>query len=96
MNDINPEISPEPEGTPDSADERIPTDRRPLGFWLRAVDALISREFDTAFADEGDGLASRKVQGNITKHHLRAKFDVHARHFDERLLIIDIVRVDHS
>src|SRR6188474_819835 len=53
MNDINPEISPEPEGTPDSAEERIPTDRRPLGFWLRAVDALISREFDTAFADEG-------------------------------------------
>ena len=53
MNDINPEISPEPEGTPDSAEERLPTDRRPLGFWLRAVDALISREFDTAFADEG-------------------------------------------
>ena len=53
MNDINPEISPEPEGTPDSAEERIPTDRRPLGFWLRAVDALISREFDSAFTDEG-------------------------------------------
>ena len=53
MNDINPEISPEPEGTPDSAEERLPTSPRPLGFWLRAVDALISREFDTAFADEG-------------------------------------------
>ena len=53
MNDINPEISPEPDGTPDSAEDRLPTDRRPLGFWLRAVDALISREFDTAFADEG-------------------------------------------
>lgn len=53
MNDINPEISPEPDGTPDGAEERLPTDRRPLGFWLRAVDALISREFDTAFADEG-------------------------------------------
>ncbi|WP_345752184.1 hypothetical protein [Microbacterium rhizophilus] len=27
-------------------------DRRPLGFWLRAVDGLISREFAAAFDDE--------------------------------------------
>ncbi len=26
---------------------------RPLGFWLRTVDALIAREFDHVFADEG-------------------------------------------
>ena len=29
-----------------------PTDRRPLGAWLRLVDRLISREFATAFADD--------------------------------------------
>ena len=31
----------------------IPTDRRPLGFWLKVVDGLISREFATAFEAEG-------------------------------------------
>ncbi|KQZ85527.1 hypothetical protein ASD56_04175 [Microbacterium sp. Root166] len=30
----------------------LPTDRRPLGYWLRAVDALLTRQFDAAFAAE--------------------------------------------
>jgi hypothetical protein len=30
-----------------------PTDRRPLGYWLRAVDALLTREFATALESEG-------------------------------------------
>ncbi|MET0735029.1 MAG: hypothetical protein ABWY55_05210 [Microbacterium sp.] len=45
--------------TPDDADQPaegssgIPTDRRPLGFWLRAVDELLTAEFAKAFAAEG-------------------------------------------
>ena len=34
-----------------------PTDRRPLGYWLRTIDGLISRAFDEAFTAEG---ASRR------------------------------------
>ncbi|WP_206535717.1 hypothetical protein [Microbacterium sp. 4R-513] len=49
--DENPDTAAADEQTPEA--DRIPTDRRPLGFWLRAVDALISREFESAFADEG-------------------------------------------
>lgn len=30
----------------------LPTNRRPLGYWLRAVDALLTRQFDAAFAAE--------------------------------------------
>jgi len=32
---------------------RIPTDRRPLGFWLRVVDAQLTSRFAGAFAAEG-------------------------------------------
>jgi hypothetical protein len=42
--------------TPPS-EEGIPADRRPLGFWLRTVDGLISREFASAF--EGAGIDRR-------------------------------------
>ncbi|MFT4220603.1 MAG: hypothetical protein QM611_08815 [Microbacterium sp.] len=38
--------------TPEPPEGGIPTDRRPLGYWLRVVDHLISREFATAFAEE--------------------------------------------
>jgi hypothetical protein len=48
--DDSPDTTPT-EGAP--AADRIPTDGRPLGFWLRAVDALLTREFDAAFAEEG-------------------------------------------
>ncbi len=33
-------------------DDTFPTDRRPLGYWLRVVDGLISREFASAFAEQ--------------------------------------------
>jgi hypothetical protein len=33
-------------------EDGIPTDARPLGYWLRTVDALITREFATALAAE--------------------------------------------
>ncbi len=36
----------------DEPDANLPTDRRPLGYWLRAVDALLTRQFDAAFAAE--------------------------------------------
>lgn len=48
--DLTPDNQPPREGG-------IPIDRRPLGAWLRIVDALITREFETALADEG---ASRR------------------------------------
>src|SRR6478736_10447387 len=48
--DDSPDTTPT-EGAPEA--DRIPTDGRPLGFWLRAVDALLTREFDAAFAEEG-------------------------------------------
>ncbi|WP_308492149.1 hypothetical protein [Microbacterium terrisoli] len=40
--------------TPDAPDEgaSTPTDRRPLGAWLRLVDGLITREFAAAFEGE--------------------------------------------
>ncbi|SIT86204.1 MarR family winged helix-turn-helix transcriptional regulator [Microbacterium sp. RU33B] len=37
---------------PSTPDEGVPTDRRPLGYWLRVVDALLTREFATAFENE--------------------------------------------
>lgn len=37
----------------DAADAGVPTERRPLGFWLRTVDSLLSREFAEAFQDAG-------------------------------------------
>jgi hypothetical protein len=35
------------------ADADLSTDRRPLGYWLRTVDALLAREFAAAFDAEG-------------------------------------------
>lgn len=46
MNDFNNEQ----EGT---EQEGAPTSPRPLGFWLKVVDGLLTREFAAAFADEG-------------------------------------------
>jgi hypothetical protein len=39
--------------TGDAQESTVPGDRRPLGFWLRTVDALITREFAVAFHNEG-------------------------------------------
>jgi hypothetical protein len=46
----NEEFTPAAEGG-------LPTDRRPLGYWLRVVDRLIAREFATAF--EGEDVSRR-------------------------------------
>jgi hypothetical protein len=43
---------PSDEGT-DPARDRVPADRRPLGFWLRTVDGLLTRAFAEAFAGAG-------------------------------------------
>jgi hypothetical protein len=47
----------------------FPTDHRPLGFWLRAVDGLISREFATAFEgepiDRRDWMILNALDGSI-------------------------------
>ncbi|GAA2978313.1 hypothetical protein JOD63_003098 [Microbacterium terrae] len=37
----------------EGTDPRIPTDHRPLGFWLRTVDHLLTRAFAEALAAEG-------------------------------------------
>jgi len=44
---------PSDEGTAGTPREGVPTNRRPLGFWLRTVDGLITREFSAAFDAEG-------------------------------------------
>ncbi|MFE7845645.1 MarR family winged helix-turn-helix transcriptional regulator [Microbacterium sp. NPDC057407] len=40
-----------PQNDPDPGP--VPGERRPLGYWLRAVDALLTREFAAAFQSEG-------------------------------------------
>ena len=40
---------PSDEGNAGTAREGMPTDSRPLGYWLRTVDGLITREFAAAF-----------------------------------------------
>jgi len=46
---------PSDEGTAGTPTEGVPADRRPLGYWLRTVDGLITREFAAAFDGEGAG-----------------------------------------
>ena len=58
MNDQNFDTtgddSPDTTSTGDAPEaDSIPTETRPLGFWLRAVDALLTREFDAVFTEEG-------------------------------------------
>jgi len=50
MNDEDTDFTPpSDEGTAGTAREGVPTERLPLGYWLRTVDALITREFAAAF-----------------------------------------------
>ena len=55
------------ENTEDTPDENAGA--RPLGFWLRTVDALISREFAAAFDGEGatrrDWMLLNAVSGDV-------------------------------
>jgi hypothetical protein len=49
--------------------EPLPTDRHPLGFWLRAVDGLITREFAAAFdgepVDRRDWMILNALDGSV-------------------------------
>jgi hypothetical protein len=55
----------------------LPTDRRPLGYWLRAVDALLTREFATALDAEGvsrrDWMLLNLLSGDIDAPELRER-----------------------
>jgi hypothetical protein len=55
--------------TPDGATGAVPTDRRPLGYWLRAVDHLISDAFASALAEEEvtrrDWMLLNAVSGDV-------------------------------
>lgn len=52
---------------------------RPLGYWLKAVDRLIDREFETAFADldatRRDWRLLNVIGGDVTDERLLAKLD---------------------
>lgn len=64
---------------PDADDSAAPATDRPLGFWLKAVDRLIDREFDTAFADldvtRRDWRLLNLIAGEVSDDRLRAKLD---------------------
>ena len=55
----------------------LPTDRRPLGYWLRAVDGLLTREFATALEAEGvsrrDWMLLNLLSGDIDAPELRER-----------------------
>lgn len=52
-------------------------DSRPIGFWLRAVDRLITREFDAAFAgepvDRRDWMTLNQIDGTVPDRPHRPK-----------------------
>ncbi|WP_349425608.1 hypothetical protein [Microbacterium sp. LWS13-1.2] len=54
-----------------------PTDRRPLGSWLRAVDALLTREFATALEAEGitrrDWMLLNMLSGDVDAPDFRER-----------------------
>ncbi|KAF2420929.1 hypothetical protein B2K11_00320 [Microbacterium sp. B35-30] len=55
----------------------MPTDRRPLGYWLRAVDGLLTREFATALEAEGisrrDWMLLNLLAGDIDAPEMRER-----------------------
>ena len=65
---LDPTADPSPTGAP-----------RPLGYWLKAVDRLIDREFEAAFADldatRRDWRLLNLIGGEVTDERLRAKLD---------------------
>ena len=66
MNDIN-----------DNEENYIPAGTRPLGYWLRAVDGLLTREFATALEAEGitrrDWMALNVLSGDIDAPEFRER-----------------------
>lgn len=74
----------------DHADEQAeptgPAAPRPLGFWLKAVDRLIDREFETVFADldvtRRDWRLLNLIGGEVRDERLRAKLDARPHRLD--------------
>ena len=64
--DFNESSDEETAGTPD---EGVPTERLPLGYWLRTVDGLITREFAAAFdgadIDRRDWMLLNALSGDV-------------------------------
>ncbi|WP_194396939.1 hypothetical protein [Microbacterium atlanticum] len=64
MNDQNDQ-----DQTPDDGETARPDDRRPLGYWLRVVDALLARELAAALDAEGisrrDWMALNVLSGDV-------------------------------
>ena len=69
---------PSDEGTAGTAREGVPTDRRPLGSWLRIVDGLITREFAAAFAgadiDRRDWMLLNALSGDVEMPSFAERF----------------------
>lgn len=61
------------------AEGGLPADRRPLGYWLRIVDRLISREFAIALEAEGvsrrDWMLLNAVSGDVDAPGLLARLE---------------------
>ncbi|NYE18393.1 MarR family winged helix-turn-helix transcriptional regulator [Microbacterium immunditiarum] len=77
----------------DSHDEAngTPTQRRPLGYWLRVVDDLLTRRFAEAFANEGvtrrDWMTLNALSGDVDAPGLAdrlARKGKHLRRLEER------------
>ncbi|MFE5410725.1 hypothetical protein [Microbacterium sp. NPDC056569] len=68
MNDINDN---------EAIDDTSPTDQRPFGYWLRAIDGLLSRQFATALEAEGisrrDWMLLNVLSGDIDAPELRER-----------------------
>ena len=92
MNNEDTNINePSDEGTDGTPGEGVPTDRRPLGFWLRTVDGLITREFAAAFAgadiDRRDWMLLNALSGDVETPSFAERFvrkGKRLRHLAER------------
>jgi hypothetical protein len=75
MNDINDNPQDDIDDHIDDDQNTAPTDERPLGYWLRAVDGLLTREFATALEAEGvtrrDWMLLNVLSGDIDAPGLR-------------------------
>lgn len=76
MNTENENTEPETPG--------IPTDRRPLGYWLQTVDGLITREFAAAFENEGitrrDWMLLNLLSGDVDVPGFAERFARKSKH----------------
>jgi hypothetical protein len=69
MNNEDTDFTPSDEGTAGTAPVGAPTERLPLGYWLRTVDGLITREFAAAFdgadIDRRDWMLLNALSGDV-------------------------------